>query len=50
MFFSVTVDSLLMPHEVPARSHRRAKKILDLLTIKGQALTNGNKSKYKNKK
>ena len=42
-FHPEDVDSLLMPHEVPSRSHRRAKKILDLLTVKGQALTNGNK-------
>ncbi|CAB3994582.1 Hypothetical predicted protein [Paramuricea clavata] len=37
------VDSLLMPQELPPRSHRRAKKILDLLHLKGQELTNGNK-------
>ncbi|XP_028400049.1 coiled-coil domain-containing protein 158-like [Dendronephthya gigantea] len=42
------VDSLLMPQELPPRSHRRAKKILDLLSLKGQALTNGNKSAVTN--
>ncbi|XP_046853714.1 uncharacterized protein LOC124446878 isoform X2 [Xenia sp. Carnegie-2017] len=37
------VETLLMPPEAQARSHGRAKEILDRLTLKGHELTHGNK-------